>query len=393
MGGMRISLIGPTYPYRGGIAHYTTLLAEQLRQDPAHDLLFISFARQYPAWLYKGRSDRDPSQQPIRTNAEYLLSPLNPTSWWRTLRRLREWRPELVVMQWWVPFWAPVWSILGRGIRRLPGQPRLYFICHNVLPHEQGGPGRRVLPAVTRLALAPADGFLVHSRADGQVLQQLLPDAVYRVTPLPTYEALGQGPADALPFEVPGDRPLLLFAGFVRPYKGLDVLLKALPAVLRARPVHLLVAGEFWEDADDYRQQIANAGIENAVTIVDAYLPDEVLAACLARADVVVLPYRHATQSAVIQLAFGKGRPVITTDVGGLSEVVEDGRTGLVVPPEDPAALAAAINRFFEEALGPSFQENITEAQGKFAWGNLVETVLQLDREQGKRGQTGISAG
>jgi len=378
---MRISLIGPTYPYRGGIAHYTTLLARQLRQDPAHELLFISFTRQYPEWLYTGRSDRDPSEHPLQTDVEYLLNPLNPTSWWRTLRRLRAWQPELVILPWWVPFWAPVWAVLGRGIKRLPGRSRLYYICHNVLPHEQGGLGRQVLPVITRWTLSPADGYLVHSQPDGQILQDLLPAARYRVTPHPTYAALSTQMARALPVSLPEDRPLLLFAGFVRPYKGLDILLEALPAVLKQQAVHLLVAGEFWQASDSYRQQIQEMGLADAVTIIDDYLPNEVLAACLDRADVVVLPYRHATQSGIIQLAFGQRKPVITTDVGGLSETVENEKTGLIVPPEDPCALAAAINRFLQEGLGPMFRQNIARAEGEFTWASLVDSLLALDQE------------
>lgn len=373
---MRICLIGPTYPFRGGIAHYTTLLAQQLRQDERHRLLFVSFLRQYPTWLYPGRSDRDPSAQPLRSDAEYLLDPLNPWTWRRTAQRIRRWQPDLVVIPWWVPFWAPAWAVLGRMLRRF----RLLFICHNVLPHEMGALGRTLLPATVRLALGAGDGFIVHSAADGQVLRRLLPDAHYRITPLPTYAGLGtpRTEATSLPVSLPDDRPLLLFAGFVRPYKGLDVLLDALPQVLASRPVHLLVAGEFWHSAEPYRQQIARLGLEGAVTILDDYLPDEQLLAAIHRADVVVLPYRSATQSAVIQLAFGQQCPVITTDVGGLAEVVEDGKTGLIVPPEDPGALAAAIERFFALGLGPQFAANIAAAEERFSWDRLVDSLLQL---------------
>lgn len=370
IGGMtRFAVIGPTYPYRGGIAHYTTLLVREMRQ--AHPVLFISFSQQYPAWLFPGKTDRDPSQRPLRTEAEYLLNPLNPLSWRRTLRRLREWGPDVVVIPWWVPFWAPAWAVLGRGVKRLPSRPRLLFICHNVLPHEQGKL-RPLLPWLTQLALAPGDGFLVHSAADGEILRQLLPEARYQVTPHPTYAALGDvAPAD-LPVQAPDDRPLLLFAGFVRPYKGLDILLEAMPLVLAERPLHLLVAGEFWQGVAPYQEQIARLGIGEAVTLVDEYLPNEQLAACLQRADVVVLPYRSATQSGIIQAAFGQGTPVITTNVGGLGEVVDHERTGLVVSAEDPAALAAAINRFFAEEMRAELRENVVAENGRFAWGRLV---------------------
>ncbi len=371
----RYALIGPTYPFRGGIAHYTTLLASQLRCE--HEVLLLSFARQYPTWLFPGRSDRDPSERPLRAEAEYLLDGLNPLTWRRTLRRLRQWQPQVVIMQWWHPFWAPAWIVLGRGVQRLPTRVSLLFICHNVLPHEAGRL-RPVLPRLTRRVLAAGDGFIVHSQADGARLHQLLPQARLRVTPLPTYATLGAAPAANLPWALPTDRPLLLFAGFVRPYKGLDILLEALPLVLAKRPLHLLVAGEFWQGTAAYRAQIARLGIEEAVTLVDEYLPNETLAACLRRADLVVLPYRSATQSAIIQLAFGQGKPVITTNVGGLPEVVRHAETGLVVPPEDPAALAAAIERFFAAGLGPAMSEKIVQENGRFAWEHLARQLAEL---------------
>lgn len=370
----RFCLIGPTYPYRGGIAHYTTLLAQHLREE--HETLLISFSRQYPAWLFPGRSDRDPSERPLRTEAEYLLDPLNPVTWWRTLRRIRAWQPEVVVMQWWVPFWAPAWAVLGRGIKRLPVPPRLLFICHNVLPHEQRTWSSRLLPRVIKLALKPGDGFIVHSQSDGDILNRYFPQADISVSPLPTYQKVGESKETVLPVSLPGDRPLLLFCGFVRPYKGLDILLDALPLVLRERPLHLLIAGEFWQGTVAYRTQIEKLQLDKAVTIIDEYLPDEMLTACIARADVVVLPYRSATQSAVVQLAFGQGKPVITTDVGGLAEAVENGRTGLVVPSDNPQALAEAINCFFAEELGTVFEENIVVGNGRFSWEHLLNSLL-----------------
>jgi glycosyltransferase involved in cell wall biosynthesis len=378
---LRIGLIGPTYPYRGGIAHYTTLLAEALRQE--HETLLISFSQQYPAWLFPGRDDRDPSQRPLRTPAEYLLNPLNPLSWGRTAHRLRQWQPDLVVMQWWHPFWAPAWSYIGRGIRRLPGRPPLVYLCHNILPHEEGGRlSRAVLPHVIHFALRPASGFITHSQADKAILRQILGHRTITVSPHPTYMALvEQAAADlpvTLPVSVPGDRPLLLFAGFVRHYKGLDILLDALAIMKNKRPFHLLVAGEFWDSSSSYQHQIERLGLQDHVTLLDAYLPNETLAACLLRANVVVLPYRSATQSGIIQLAFGQGCPVITTNVGGLAEVVADGRTGLIVPPEDPPALAAAIERYLAQNLEKVFAEKIREENGRFSWQHLITQITAV---------------
>jgi glycosyltransferase involved in cell wall biosynthesis len=159
------------------------------------------------------------------------------------------------------------------------------------------------------------------------------------------------------------------------------VLLEALPPVLARRPVHVLVAGEFWNGGASYRAQIDRLNIGDAITIIDEYLPNEIMAAYIAQADVVVLPYRQATQSGIVQLAYGQGKPVITTDVGGLTEAVEHGQTGLIVPPEDPPALAAAIERFFAEELGPVFEANIAGQRERFSWRRLVEGLEGLAQE------------
>ncbi len=375
---VRFALIGPTYPYRGGIAHYTTLLARHLRQD--HELLFISFSRQYPGWLFPGRSDKDPSTRPLRTAAEYILDPINPLTWRQTLKRLQAYQPDVVIIPWWHPYFAPAWMAVGRGIKRLPSQPRLVFICHNVLPHEQSRVSKILLPATIRHTLGRGDYFIVHSQMDGQILQQLLPQARYDVTPLPTYAELGDTDTQAviIPVDIPEDRPLLLFCGFVRPYKGLDVLLEAFAFAIQKRPLHLLVAGEFWQGGEtQYQQQINHLDLNDHVTILNDYLPDELLAACIDRSDVVVLPYRSATQSAIMQMALGRECPVITTNVGGLAEAITNDYTGLVVPPENSLALAKAIERYFERDLQPIFVENIRQGNGRFAWKHLSKALLK----------------
>jgi glycosyltransferase involved in cell wall biosynthesis len=199
------------------------------------------------------------------------------------------------------------------------------------------------------------------------------------VAPLPTYAGLGGATATELPVDLPADRPLLLFCGLVRPYKGLDVLLEAM--ALLKRPMHLLVAGEFWQGGlASYQAQIERLDLTECVTIIDDYLPDELLTACIDRANVVVLPYRSATQSAMVQTAFGRGKPVITTNVGGLAEAVEDGRTGLIVPPENPQALAAAIEYYFAHDLEDAFSGNIRGGNGRFSWTHLTQQLYQLSQ-------------
>ncbi|MCB9006586.1 MAG: glycosyltransferase family 4 protein [Ardenticatenaceae bacterium] len=369
---MRYCLLGPTYPYRGGIAHYTTLLAQHLRE--AHEVLLLSFSRQYPAWLFPGKSDKDPSERPLQTEAHYNLDPLNPLTWRQTLHQMESWQPDVVIIPWWHPYFAPVWAGLAWGIKRLRSQPKLIFICHNVRPHEQGRLSRWLLPPTLKWVLGRGDGFIVHSQADEAILRATLPQGRIVVSPLPTYAALGGEPTTKCPIELPEDRPLLLFCGLVRPYKGLDVLLEAV--ALLKHPVHLLVAGEFWQGGlSHYQAQISQRGLTECVTLIDEYLPDELLAATIDRSNVVVLPYRSATQSAIVQTAFGRGKPVITTCVGGLAEAVEDGRTGLVVPPENPQALAEAIDYYFAHDLEEAFKANIVAGNSRFSWQRLIEQI------------------
>jgi glycosyltransferase involved in cell wall biosynthesis len=367
---MRLAMIGPTHPFRGGISHHTTLLVHHLRQA-GHEVLFISFTRQYPRWLY-GRDDKDPSPNPLTTPADYLLDSLNPLTWLKTAQTVNQFRPELVLLPWWVTFWTPIWAYLSWRIKKGVNPPQLLFLCHNVFPHE---PSQLDQWAV-RLALGRGDKFIVHAQPLAEQLRPLFPQAPVLVTPLPTYAQVGQ--ATNQPALWPPGREKLLFCGLVRPYKGLDILLEALAVVVKTRPVHLAVVGEFWEGVEKYQAQIDQLQLAPYLTLVNQYVADDLLSAYVSQADVVVLPYKEATQSAVIQLAFGYGTPVITTNVGGLAEAVSHGRTGLVVPPQNPAALAEAITTYFEQQLAPQFKENIAQNSDTFSWLQFVKQFEQF---------------
>jgi glycosyltransferase involved in cell wall biosynthesis len=382
---LKICIVGPTYPYRGGVAHYTTLLVRHLRKA-GHWTRLYSFTRQYPRWLFPGKTDRDPSLAALKVDCEYVLDPINPITWWRLCRKVRADAPDILVLQWWVPYWTPCLTMISRWIKRNTKIP-IVFIVHNVVPHDGGGALDRRLAATV---LRQGDAFIVHSEQDLHRLRALLPHASVVRTQHPTYVELTDqslpGPAPDLREELglPDNGPMLLFFGFVRPYKGLEYLVQALPLVREQLDVHLLVVGEFWLPLEHYQRYAREFGVEQAITFVNRYIPNEELGPYFDLADVVVLPYISATQSGVAQLAFGFGKPVITTRVGGLQEVVKDGYNGLIVPPQDEVALATAIVRFFNEALGPRMAEQIIADRdgGTFSWQEMVRVLEQMEESR-----------
>jgi len=372
---VRVVLVGPVYPYRGGIAHYTTMLYRALRER-GHDVLMVSFKRQYPRWLYPGKSDKDPSKKPLVVeDAKYWIDSLNPVTWLVTFWRMRAYRPDLLILPWWTTFWAFTWIVLGALYRIFLRKP-LVYICHNVLPHEVRWWDRWL----TRWVLRWGTEFIVQSRGEQERLMRLLPEATPKLVPHPIYDMFGrelisQDEARRL-LGLPLNANILLFFGIVRRYKGLAYLLAALPAIRDQLPNALLVvAGEFWEDRQAYLTVIEELGIGDLVVVQDRYIPNEEVALFFSAANVVVLPYVQATQSGVVQLALGCNRPVITTAVGGLPELVRDGENGLLVPPGDSRALSSAVICYFSQGLEEMMKANLEERNSVVSWTTLLETI------------------
>lgn len=373
---MKIVMVGPVYPYRGGIAQYTGLMSQNLAKE--HEVVNVSFKLQYPGFLYHNEQKDYSNDTFCVSNAYNWLNTINPFNWISTARRINALKPELVLIQWWHPFFAPAyWSIC----KLLKREIRVLFCCHNVLPHE-GFPCKKLL---ARMVLRRGKGFIVHSVQDERDLHTLVHASNVCHAALPTFHVFrmrGIGKEEARrQLNISEDREVLLFFGFIRKYKGLKHLLNAMPVILQARPnVHLMVVGEFFEgDRDDYIALIEQNGIPaDALTLVDGYLPDKEVEPYFAASDLVVLPYESATQSGIVQIAYGFETPVVATAAGGLPEVVADGKTGFVVPPLDDDALAAAVIRFFEEEKAGDFQEGIRQEAYKYSWDRMNETVEQL---------------
>ncbi|MFH1144980.1 MAG: glycosyltransferase [Candidatus Eisenbacteria bacterium] len=374
---MKIVYIGTAHPMRGGIAQFNAILARELAQR--HTVRFLSFTRQYPGLLFPGKTQFVASDDTaaVRCAAEPILDSISPWSWWRTAQRAARERPAVLLFKYWMPFFAPAFGSISRWVkRRLP--VRVIYVCDNIMPHE-----RTPLDTVlTRYALAPVDGFVVMSAAVRDDLLALRPDASWRLVPHPIYNVFGErGDPQAARAQLGlGPGPWLLFFGYVRPYKGLDLLLRALPVIRRRVPVQVVVAGEFYEGEERYRKLAREAGVSEAVHFHADYIPESRVPLYFSAADAVVLPYRSATQSGIIQVAYQLDTPVICTAVGGLAEVVPHESSGFIVPPDDVDALAAAVVRFYEGGWEQRLREGVRAQKARFGWAPLVEAIEDLAR-------------
>jgi glycosyltransferase involved in cell wall biosynthesis len=339
-------VIAAVQPLISGAAHFNTAMVAALRKRAAVDV--ISWRRMYPPLLYRGPlRDEDAALQTPR--AAFVLDWHDPRTWREAARRVSAHEPDLLVMPWLHPVVATQYRWL---LRKAPEGTRRIVVCHNVTPHEPF----RGSALLTRAALRHADCFVTHARRQQAELSSLGLGHVPTVDAFhPRFVAsdLAAPPTTAA---VAAERRrhgnpelLLLCFGAIRPYKGLDLALEALALVDPALSVRLVVAGRFWSGEPAYRRQLEQLGLGNRVELRDRYIPDDEAAVLFAAADAVLLPYRSASQSGVIQLAFAHGRPVIATAVGGIPEAVSDGEDGLLCPSESPRALAKAIERMARE--------------------------------------------
>jgi glycosyltransferase involved in cell wall biosynthesis len=374
---MKIIVLGPLYPYKGGIAHYTSLLVRALRER--HDVVPVSYKLQYPAFLYPGGNQKDYANDAFKIDGtRYLLNTVNPVSYLATAAFIANERPDLLVVQWWHPFFAPSYWTLAKLLRK---KCRILFVCHNVFPHEKFPLQRFLVPAV----LKNGDAFVVQSKLDERDLRSFIEKPRYERTVLPTYNAFNiSGLSKNQARERLGlgeNEKILLFFGFIREYKGLKTLIAAMPKIkLSLSECKLMVVGDYRssQSKTEYTELMEQTGCREDILLVDGYVPDNEVEKYFAACDLVVLPYDSATQSAIAQIAYGFEKPVVATDVGGLGEVVIDGRTGYLVPPKDPDKLASAVARFFAEDKGREFADNIRKEAYRYSWARMADIIEEL---------------
>jgi glycosyltransferase involved in cell wall biosynthesis len=359
---IRIAIIGPVEPFRSGVARHTTALARALSRRRGASVSVYSFSRQYPALLFPGESDRaSDAKVPADLDTRFCIDSVNPLSWLGVARDIRATRPDLVVVPMWTFFLAPCLTALLAGMR-CP----VIAVVHNVVDHEAG----RLRALVSALPLRRADAYVTHTEALAHSIRQLISGARVVVHPHPVFDypaAVG-----ALPRRAPLE---LLMFGLLRPYKGLDVLLEAL-AACKTRSPKLSVVGECWQSPAIIQQQVARLDLEHRVELVLRYVPDAEAAEYFQRADIVMLPYRTVTGSGVLPLAFHYERPVVASDLPGFRELIAERRTGWLVPPGDPAALARLIDEELSRETAIAMQQNVRDTRRRLSFDHFASTLL-----------------
>lgn len=372
---MKIIIIGPAYPYRGGIAHYTGLLYKSLLKRN-HNVRIFNFKRLYPKFLFPGKTQFETSSDAEKIESERIIDSINPLNWLITGIKIAKEKPDLVIFKYWLPFFAPCFAFIS-AIIKIFSSAKIIFFCHNIIPHEKFPLGN----FLTKFVFSFPDHFIVQSNAVENDLIKIKPKANYKKVFHPIYEIFGKAIDKNEARKILGIKPdekVLLFFGYIRAYKGLDILLRAMKFVLSKFPVKLLIVGEFYENPQKYYKIVEEEGIIDFVIFKSEYVQNEDVKIYFSASNLVVLPYLSATQSGIVQIAYNFNKPVIATNVGGLPEVVRDGITGFTVEPS-PEKLAQAIVKFFNENLESIFSKNIEEEKKKFSWENLVRAIEELN--------------
>lgn len=377
---MKILLFGPAYPYRGGMAHFIALLYTHLVKR-GHNVEIINFTRQYPDLLFPGKTQQEGGEAGIPVPSTPLIDSINPLNWMIQGMRLRQRNADLVISTFWLPFFGPSSGTLHKLLRR--GKTKTLTILHNIVPHEHR-PGDVLF---TKYLFRHTDYFIAQSESVEKELLRLAPTAVYKRVALPMFSLFNERipKAEAKKMLNITDERTILFFGYIRPYKGLHVLIDAMKIVKEKMSLRLLICGEFYGDEEKYRRYIKEAGIEHCTTVISDYIPNEKVHLYFSAADVVVQPYVSATQSAIAQMAYFFSSPIIATNVGALPEVVIHEKSGLIVPPNNPQALAEAIVRFYNEKMEGMLMAGAAEERKKYSWDAMVDAIEELMKTTNNR--------
>jgi glycosyltransferase involved in cell wall biosynthesis len=369
---MNITIIGSAHPLRGGgIATFNERMAEVLQQQ-GHNVVIYSFSLQYPSFLFPGKSQFTDEPAPKGLEIRSVINSINPLNWISIGNRIKNEKPDLIIVRFWLPFMGPCFGTILRRVRK-NRHTKIVAITDNVIPHEHR-PGDMVF---TKYFLKAADAFLAMSKDVLKDLKQFT-DKPSVFSPHPVYDNYGNAVTKheaCVRLRLDVNAKYILFFGFIRKYKGLDLLLDAMKDErLKQADIQLIVAGEFYGDGEPYLKQISDNGIANNVKLFTEFIPNEDIKYYFSAADLIVQPYRTATQSGITQVAYHFEKPMVVTNVGGLAEVVPDGKAGYVAEPE-PTSIASAILQFFNGDIH-RFDENLKNEKKIYSWEEFIKNLL-----------------
>jgi len=381
---MKIIIAGTAFPMRGGIAQYNSLMYKYFSE--ADDVMVYSFKRQYPEFLFPGKTQFEQGEPAVKIPDEknvICIDSINPLNWLSAGKKIAAENPDLLIFKYWIPYFGPCFAVISYIVKKFSKKyTKVLYICDNVIPHEK----RIGDKFFTKLAFSQGDYFVVMSKTVEEDLKLFSKGKPYKLIPHPVYNIFGDKveKSEAKDFILKEyginlqNEKVILFFGYIRKYKGLNYLIDAMPEILKKVKLKLLVVGEYYGDEEKYREQIRSLGLEDDIKVVSDFVPDLNVKYFFSASDVVVLPYSDATQSGIIQIAYHYDKPVIATDVGGLAEVVRNNETGLIIEPKSPSAIAKAVIDFYEKGLEEKFTINAKEEKKKYTWEKFVDSVKEL---------------
>ena len=372
---MKIILLGTAWPYRGGLATFNERLAKQFVAE-GHEVEIWTFTLQYPSFLFPGKSQFSNEPKPEDLVIRRELNSCNPFNWLRVGRAVRKAAPDILICCYWMAFFAPAYALISRLAKR-NGKTRCVALVHNMMPHEPSVLDKLFAPAFVR----SQDAFVALSESVVRDIETLDKNHKPKTfSPHPIYDHYGERMTKeeaCQALNLPGDKTYMLFFGLVRAYKGLDLLLDAFGIVKDQLPnLQLIIAGEFYENEEKYRAQIKDNGLEERVILRNEFIPDGDLRKYFGAADLIVQPYKSATQSGVTQVAFHFEKPMLVTNVGGLGEIVHDHKMGYACVP-NAQAIADDLQDYFQNDRQEAYTKYLKKEKKKYAWSKMTKAFVK----------------
>jgi glycosyltransferase involved in cell wall biosynthesis len=371
---LKICILGPAFPYKGGIATFNDRLATELHNQ-GHSLTVVTFSLQYPSFLFPGKSQTTDEIKDFPFPIFRKINAINPFNWIKVGKELSNQNFDLVISRFWIPAMAPSLGFILRKIKK-NRHTKVTAIIDNLIPHEKRF-GDAIL---SQYFLKSIDSAIAMSASvQNDIINNSKNNLPTTLIPHPLYDHYGElinyeSACSKMNLDIASN--YILFFGLIRKYKGLDLLINAMPHILKDQPnIKLIIAGEFYDSEKTYRDLVANLNIEDSVIFYSGFIPDDQVADIFSISKLLVLPYKTATQSGISQMAMHFTTPMVVTNVGGLPEIVEEGKTGYIVSTE-ATSIASAIKNYFAENKEEEFKSNILIQKQSFTWPVFVKKLL-----------------